>query len=409
MRAEAWVGGQPMSTICFYDQLNWTTHRLFGDWEAGFRVHAPARWRHSALRRGNEVVIKYGGKRTFLGDVGSWNRDTGEVYVRGRIRAGEGYLVDPTDDAATVVAAAIAATPPLNWTVDTTGFPAGALVAKTTAADPEPMYLLDYLEAIAAKSGTGQGVFTMGPDGRLRYVERPTVPSLQVWPAAVDLGEAGGPDRATAVRVKYIRVLAPVPAWQVGGAYAFHDQVVFSDHFWTALIASPTSQPGEDDTEWRDDGATSEAVQYVTKADDRFTPFREVLLDGTDLGPMLLAQAQTMADNALAKLLEPVFLNDIPGDPLLVADWQGGPINPLVRRADALTRVWGTSHPRLGKHHIDVLAGEVTVSDAESLHPTVFLKTDQKPITNLLELVRLITPPVERTLAPYKHGTIRNR
>lgn len=391
MRAEVWVGGRPLSTLCFYDQVTWTKKWPFGDWSAGFRVHARPRWRSSYLRRDTEVVIKYGAGRRFLGDIGSWDRETGEVSVRGRIRAGEGYLAS-SFDLITAINGAISGTPPLNWRVDEPSIPVGEVFG----ADHEPTYLLDLLAAATALGANNGAQFMMGPDGRLRFVERPTTPSWQVWPEAVDLGEAGGPDRATSVQLRFINSTAV--AWAAGGVFALGDVVTYAGTFWTALVSTPGSTPGSDDTEWADGGPLEAAADSVVAEDLTVTPYRQVQLDAVEYGAMVEASAQAMADAALAKLLEPVYLNDVPANPLLVATWGGEPINPLTVEAGTLGRVWGASHPRLGHPYVDLLAGEVTVSDAETPTPKTLIKGYQKPLTNLVEFISATAPRVTRNL-----------
>lgn len=379
---EVWLDGQPLSTVCGYSSLGWTTKWPFGDWECTFKAGLQSGWRHPAIEKEMEAEVRYGAGRLFFGNVGDVNRDTGEIYVRGRIRQGENYKAwaldqpgTPTYDPQDALDGALDATGPtlthavpIDWKADT-------LSSTGVGSGDQVMTLLELFE-LAMQDGSDK--FYMGPDGRLKQVPDPTVPTIQVWPKVADLSEALGPDRATRLYVQY---LTGPDEWDSSLSYSAGDLVFYADHKWVAVTPTVGTAPSSPD--WTDLGAFDPNAMVTVSS--TLTPYREENVDARSLGRLTLATATALADAALAAGLEPRYTTDIPLTPLTAANGDGQPINPVLVRAGDLCRVWGTAHPLLGQGFIDVIGGEVVVSDAETLAPTAVLKPYLKPARGYLE------------------------
>lgn len=444
---DVWVAGVPLSTVCSYGSLSWTTRFPYGDFEASWVLSVPPGWRHPAFTRGNEVRIMYGGLPLWLGDIGDTNWDTGEMHAEGRIRRAEDYLalhydavasgIVPTRNPRFAVDDAISpptamGRPAIEWSRDT------SIPDITLPSDNNETESLSILRLLDAASDRGYGTPHMGPDGTIRLLPDPMAAAytlaFQVWPKMVDVGEAGGPDRATRIRVTYL--LASGLSWRNGVSYTAGNEVLFKGDLWKRNGSGAGDVPSDTSTLWSkldvqpwDPDVTSADYNpgtyyvslnnsiyktvvvgstatlaappgaawtllgsYPTSAvveayDQNVLPYREATVDATELGDITAAEASDIADQALAEGLRPVFDTDITLTPLTAANGSGEPINPLVVRDGQVGRIWGATHPRLGQSFIDLIAGEVTVSDAETSTPTAVVKPYNKPARAYLEVL----------------------
>lgn len=426
------VDGKSLSSICYWEGLSWTSRWPYGDYEASCRISTQKNWRHSALKQGKPFRVMYGGKPLFRGVSGEHDFESGELRFEGLIRRGEDYLALHYDaDAAEIkttfdVAVAIdeAITPPtalgrvpIGWRrrdPSVTG-----IFRPDGNNNPTILDLLD--EAMKRGAGTPY----LGPDNRIALLPDPTAYDWMVHPNVVDLSEAGGETRATRIRVTYLA--ATGLSFLDNVDYPADSVVIYKGELWKRLGHGAGDIPGVSQM-WVSLGTPSEFEadatysigDYVTKSGsiyrssadgntghtppaagwwtlvgafpvpavvvvgDRLEPYREVSVDITELGDLPTAEATDIANKALAEGLAPVFTTDIPITPLVAKNRRGRPADPLLPHAGQLVRVWGAAHPHLGHGYIDVIAGEVTVSNAET-SPTAVIKPYLKPARGLVE------------------------
>lgn len=411
---DLWVGGYPLSTVCAYDSLSWTTRYPYGDYDLSFHVATGGGFRHPAFAQGNTAQPRLGGLPLFTGDMAEPDYDTGNMAATGVIRRGENYRAfywdttdlallptwDPdqaVDDAISPVLAS--GRTAIGWTRATMTIPS----LRTAADDIEPMQLLELLD-LATKRGYGTPYMAWGK--RLQMLTQPFTahgsspltpgaPKWHVHPNVVDLGELAGDDYATRIFLTYLDSGIAPPVYNPNGAtYTVGTKTTYDGHIWQAQVlissSTPDSAPsagyqiGGTDV-WKDLGEVNMTARVDTGA-STVRPYREVTLDVTNLGPMTSTEANAIAQQALAAGLEPVYSTDIPVTPLTVTDAGGQPCNPLLVRAGDLVRVWGAVHPRLGHQFVDIIAGEVTVSDAETSQPSAVIKPWQKPAITYSEV-----------------------
>lgn len=435
------VGGTPLSTLCSYRELSWTTRWPGGDFDASWTAQLQPGWRHRAFKRGARVEIRYGGLAVWLGYLSEFDRESGQMAAEGLIRRAEDYDALVWNGSASVptwklrdaVDEAIAPTSgsprvPIGWTRDTS-VPNGPLNYATSASD---VARLDDLMALARSKGLGTEY--IGPDGVLKFLADPTTVTWHVRPRVVEMSEAAGDGRATRIVVSYM--LASALSWVNSTSYSAGQIVTFNGNLWkrsgsgagdipeegsshwaqldvetwdpgvTAKTYGPgtyyallsntfyqmTIAPGPDvsvsapPTGWTTLGTLPTATEVAVQ-DTTITPYREARVDARGLGDLPLAEATAIANAALATALAPSFTTDIPATPLTVTSSQMLPCDPLLLRAGTLGRIWGASHPRLAQGFTDVIAGEVTISDAETDNPTALIKPWGKQAQDDIEVM----------------------
>lgn len=436
------VDGQPLSTIGAYGDLGWSSRWPGGCWEASWGLNVQKGWRHPKLRRGAAVRIMYGGLPAWTGELGAFDWDTGQATASGLYRRSEHYkalvwdgadMVRTWDLAAAVDDAisphSLSARTAIGWRRDT--FTTGSL--KTPGQEGEAvMWLVDLIDLAMAR---GHGTPYLGADGRLRMMTAPFtgpsgLPLWQVRPHVVDVGEAAGPGRATRLFVDYMVRTAIV--WDAGTTYAIGNLVWWADHVWKSTVGGNNNhEPVEGSPFWTALGTpepwsaqtTYDAGSFVTYSgslweatgapvagtappaagwtnrgqmpyedkisvqDADVTPYREESIDARALGPMSTAQATDVADQGLAEALAPAYTTDIEATPYTVTATHGAPINPLLLHAGMLGRINGAAHPRLGQPFIDVIAGEVIVSDALTSNPRAQIKPYGKTARGYIEVM----------------------
>lgn len=427
---QVFVDDVPLSTLCIYSGLSWTSRWPGGDYDASWTAQVPQGWRHRAFVRGARVEIRFGGMNTWAGCLSEFDRDTGQMACDGLIRRGEDYdaiVPDVTtgDPVATwSLSAAVdeAITPtafgrvPIGWTSDASVAAVPRLSGATQSTD---VLRLDELLALAR--ARGYGTEYLGSDGVLRLLPDPTTPTWFVRPTVVEISEAAGVQRATNIFVAYM--LASGLSWVAATSYSPGNIVTFNGDLWERVSSGAGDIPEEGSIHWAqlevepwDPSVTSKTfstgTHYTLKdgtfyrlivaagpdvtvsnpptgwtnlgtlptatslqaQDTTITPYREERVDALALGDLSFSDATAIAGQALATALAPSFTTDIPATPLTVTDAHMQPINPVLLRAGTLGRIWGASHPRLMQGFTDVIAGEVTVSDAESDNPTALIK-----------------------------------
>lgn len=409
---ELFVDGVPLSTQIGYDSLSWTTRWPGGDYDLTFHVGSQGKWRHPALAQGKAAQVRHDGLPRFSGDMAEPDWDGGQMAATGVIRRGENYRAyywdttelallptwDPdqaVDDAISPVLAS--GRTAIGWTRAAFSIP-----SLRTAVDDDTVLSLWDLLLLANKRGYGTPY--MGPDRVLRMLSQPFTahgsspltpgaPKWHVHPNVVDMGEMAGDDYASRIFLTYLDSAIAPPAWVLGHSYTVNTLVTYDGHIWKVLIlhtstealapSSGTQIAGSN--VWQDMGELNQTARTDVSA--AVTPYREITLDATNLGPMSSSDIAAIGNQALTAGLEPVYSTDIPVTPLTVTDAGGQPCNPLLVRAGDLVRVWGAAHPRLGHAFVDVIAGEVTVSDAETSNPTAVIKPWQKPALSYSEVM----------------------
>ena len=427
---QVFVGGKPLSTMCKAVGLGWTSRWPGGDYDATWTALVPAGWRRRELVRGAPVEIRFGGLNVWRGSLAQLDRDTGQMACDGLIRRAEDYdalvwdaalgeLVPTWSPAAAVDDAispnVLSGRVAIGWTRDAS-VPVGSLVGADTAAEG---MRLDELLALATSRGLGTPY--IGPDGVLRFLADPTTPTWLVHPAVVDIGEAAGDQRATRIFVEYLA--ATSLSWVDTTSYVAGDIVTYGGELYSRIGSGAGDVPGVSplwsqlEVESWDPTVTSKTYStgtyYVLRdsvfyqlvvptgpdvtvsdppspdwttlgsmpvpttlsvQDGTVTPYREDRVSALALGDLPTSEATDIANQALAVALRPTFTADIPATPFTVADARMMPLNPVLMRAGTLGRVWGAAHPRLNQPFVDVIAGEVTVSDAETDYPTAVIK-----------------------------------
>lgn len=430
------VNNVPLCSLLDYHSLTWTTRWPGGDYDASWTAVIPVGWRHRAFVRGARVEIRYGGLAVWLGTLAEFDRTSGQMAADGLIRRSEDYdaLVWDTTNAELVatwspreaVDDAISPNPlsgrtAIGWTRDTS-VTATNLMGATESTET---MRLDALLELATSRGYGTPV--IGPDGVLRFKADPTTVSWHVRPQVVDVGEAAGEERATRIYVDYMK--ASSISWLDTTSYTPGDIVTFNGDLWKRVTSGAGDIPEEGSIHWTqlevepwDPSVTSKTFPtgtYYTLKDGTFyrlvvaagpdvtvsappaapwtnlgnlptaemlivedttvTPYRENRVDALALGDLPTSEATAIANQALAAALAPSFTTDAPATPLTATNARMNPCDPVLVRAGTLVRVWGASHPRLNQPFIDFIAGEVTVSDAETDLPTAVIKPFNKP------------------------------
>lgn len=388
-----WVDGVPLRTICSFSDLSWTTRWPYGDWEASWRVHVPAGFRHRNIRQGVEVTIPFGGKSLWTGDLEKPDWSTGQMTAKGRIRQGENYralrwdsdllMFMPTWDVQVAITEARSGghgRPALNWKVGT--LPSGAL---SPERNTEPISILDLLDLARDH---GDGTPYMGPNGRLQLLADPTTVTWQVFPKVVDVGDSGGTDRATAIYMMYLPTDTATD-WDATLSYDAGQFVRHVDYRWEALESIPAggAEPGTDNAKWKRHQAIADVWSTEFPSDTRFTPYRELSVDARGLGELAVGESDVIAQRALDEHLAPAYTTDIQATPLTVTGPQLQPVAPILLRAGTLGRIHGANHPRLGSRRIDVIAGEVAVHNAETSRPTAVIKPYAKEPSSYMEVM----------------------
>ena len=427
---QVFVGGKPLSTMCKATGLGWTSRWPGGDYDATWTALVPAGWRRRELVRGAPVEIRFGGLNVWKGSLAEPDWSTGQMACDGLIRRAEDYdalawdstagdLV-PTWNPRTAVDDAInpnvlSNRVAIGWTRDSS-VPDTNLVGADVAAEA---MRLDALLQLATDRGYGTPF--IGPDGILRFLPDPTTPAWHVHPLVVDVGEAAGDQRATRIFVDYMAATAL--SWVDTTTYTAGNIVTYNGDLFSRIGSGAGDVPGVSslwsqlEVESWDPTVTSKTYStgtYYVLRDDVFyqlvvptgpdvtvsdppspdwttlgsmptpttltvrdgtvTPYREERVNALALGDLPTSEATDIADHALAVALAPSFTTDIPATPLTVTDARMQPVNPVLLHAGTLGRVWGAEHPRLSQPFIDVIAGEVTVSDAETDYPTAVIK-----------------------------------
>lgn len=441
---QVFVGGVPLSTLCIYSGLGWTSRWPGGDYDASWTAQVPQGWRHRAFVRGAKVEIRYGGLNLWRGSLSEFDRDTGEMACEGLIRRAEDYdalvwdatasKLVPTWKPTTAVDDAIAPNGlsgrvAIGWTRDSSVTSVN-LYGATESSDA---MRLDELLALARSRGFGTEY--LGSDGVLRLLADPTTLTWHVRPKVVELSEAAGEQRATHVFVDYMATSAL--SWVSTTSYTPGNIVTFNGDLWKRISSGAGDIPEEGSSHWTqldvepwDPDVTSKTFStgtYYTLKSNTFyrltvaagpdvtvaappavgwtilgvlptaatlrvqdatvTPYREERVDARGLGDLPTAVATNIANHALAVGLAPSFTTDIPATPLTVTDARMHPINPIVLRAGTLGRIWGASHPRLMQGFTDVIAGEVSISDAESENPIAIIKPFGKQAQSDIEVM----------------------
>jgi hypothetical protein len=444
---QVFVGGVPLSSLIGYRDLTWTTRFPGGDYDASWTALVPQGWRHRAFVRGAAVQIRYGGLAVWSGTLAQFDRDTGQMSADGSIRRSEDYealVWDGTagelvatwspetavDDA--ISPAVASGRVAIGWTRDSS-VPSANLIGATQSTDT---MRLDALLELATARGYGSPM--IGPDIVLRFVADPTTVSWHVRPKVVDVGEAAGDQRATRIYVDYME--ASSLSWVDTASYSSGDIVTFNGDLWKRVSSGAGDIPEEGSPHWSqlevepwDPDTTSKTYptgSYYTLQDGTFyqlvvgsgpdqtvsappaspwtnlgtlptaetlivedtsiTPYREERVNALALGDLPTSEATAIADQALAAALAPSFTTDIPATPLTATNAQMNPCDPVLVRAGTLVRVWGAAHPRLNQPFIDVIAGEVTVSDAETDQPTAVIKPFGKPAQSDEEVMEAV-------------------
>lgn len=440
------AGGYLLSAICRYSDLTYSFRRPYGCWEASLQVGVGARWRHPAFKRGNSFEIFCGGMRLWIGIMGDPDWETGTMTAKGLIRVGEDYRARVWDS----TAAALVATWNPRAAVDDVISPAGASgrpaigwrrdssvpnVNLRPSTDAEPMQLLDLLDLATDR---GYGTPYIGGDGRLRMLSDPTQVAWMAHPRVVNVGEAGGPERATRIFLTYMA--ASGLSWVDTTSYVAGNIVTFNGDLWERIGSGAGDIPEEGSSHWAqlevepwDPTVTSKTystgTHYTLKdgvfyklvvpagpdvtvaappggswttlgslptettldvADASVTPYREgEEIDARSLGDLPTSEATAIANQALGVALAPAYTSDIPATPLTLTDAAGWPSNPLaVRPEKGLVRILGAAHPHLGQPFIDVIMGEVIVSDAHTPRPTALIKVSGKEPRGTLEVLQ---------------------
>lgn len=378
--AEPFISGVPLSTICPFRDLTWTIRWPYGGFEAKCKIDVPVNFRHHALVTDADTEIKWGGGTMFLGDLAEPDWAAGELYFRGRIRQGEKYKAWEVTGSTTLVPAVN-----LETAIDlaVAGGPVDVSVANITSANgipartalqwkrttplfttnlwatppEEPAWLFPDMLDLASQRGAG--VPYMGPSGRLEFrtpkinpfSSGTTVPDWQIHPGTVELSEAGGDSRLTRVYVLFL------------------------------------------------DSTAAGAEKVTISEDTRFRPYREDYYDARNLDGITPAEAKTIADAILAEHLRPVYVSDIDLTPFTATTYHGAPCNPLLPRGGDVIRVNGATHPRLPGSFIDVTAGEVVVSAAETDRPTAVAKPENKPARSEDEIAEATIVGLRKALA----------
>lgn len=369
-----WVGGYPMSTICRYSQVSWVDRWPYGNIDARFHLHVPPRFRHHAIRADATVEMRWG-KTLWTGRLVSMDWSTGELAASGLIGQGSRYLglnrvlepgpglyyLRPSVNLEQAIDTAIAGGPagvmdnsdeitdrtPLGWKRTD---PLWAADMFDPGVPPEEFSkIFPDLVDLAAQRGAGTPY--MGADGRLRYLTPATTPSWLTQPATVDIDEAAGSDRLTSVIVIYL------------------------------------------------DSTDGNARKHKWVTDTRFVPHREEIHDAREAGPMTPTEAATIGEAILAEHLRPVYGSDVVLSPLTATTGTGGVCWPVVAHAGQVVRVQGASHPRLSGNHIDFIAGEITVSDAETTTPTAVAKPENKPPRTYAETTEATLTAIRKAAA----------
>lgn len=347
------IGGQWLSMICHWTDLNYSFRRPGGDWEATWKVHVPTGWRHWTLDDSvTDVEVMIGGRRAWLGDMFEVDWETGQCVAFGRHRQAANFLaldgdavaevVEPTGDldlAYDIATGAVADSevPDSHKLMQgVRGFTVG-----TVMHDVVNPVSIQALIDVAANSGHGTPL--MGPDGIQRFVSDTPGgrPKWHVHPDVVELGYADD-EYASSIIVHWISD-GTDPGYTAGAHYL---------NFYTDEVMH-----------------ARKPVEYP--------------VDVTSLGQINLAAASEIGGTILAKALIPGWTNDIPVTALTVVDNGGKPVDPWVFR-DAGVRAHGARHPKWPHPYVDVLAGEVNVNVAAR---TASLKPLGKKRRSIAEIV----------------------
>ena len=330
MLPEVVIGETWLKRIAYYDrrEVEWASRWPYGDFEASAKVTMPPGWSHPALRPGLEARIHRGG-RLWLGNLASFDRESGELRMVGRIQQANGYYaLDATGTTTSVpetaVDAAIAGDPGtrsrLSWArLDPFALdPATGLEVQVTsaAATDDLIKILDLLDAASLQIGKYPH---MGSGGVIEMRAQSTTPYWQVRPNTVELGFSDA-------------------------AYASTILVRFLDASAGGVRATATAED-----------AAAAAVSHVEHA-----------VDATGLGQITTAKATSIGNAILARALALQFTNSFELTPSTLMGMGGGTGDPTTLKATDVIRVHGARHPRWPLAWVDVVPGEVRCKEGSA-------------------------------------------
>lgn len=445
-RVKVRIAGKLVHTMIGCKDVDFAFRRPYGCWEASFQALIGDGWRHPDFVEGALFEVFYGGDRRWFGVLQEPNWATGEMTGMGMIRileryrarysAGDGTLLttwNPRTAIDDIISPNILSGRVAVPILRDNSVPDVDLAKRDPEA--EPMQLLDLLDLATAR---GYGAPSIAGDGVLRFLPDPTVRTWTVHPRVVDMGNTGGEDAATRVWVIYTYKTGL--AWDAGDAYAEGDVVWWGDALYRAADTVPPGyMPGTDESagiwdsagsldpwlaatsydegeyvtyngyiwEWTDETPDPGVVPdsgtnwtprgqipfkaEVEASNSTIGPYREAPeIDARDLGAMTMADAQALADAALAEALKPAYTSDIDVTPTTVTGRDGTPIVIVGHEAGELGRVNGVSDPRLGQPFIEPISAEYQVNGADSDYPTGLIKVVGKEARNYTEVIQAV-------------------
>lgn len=451
-RVKVRIGGHLVHTMVGCKDVAYSYRYPYGCWEASFQILVGDGWRHPAFVEGALFEVLYGGSRPWLGLLNGINWESGEMTGMGMIRILERYRarywdldVDeflPTWNPRTAIDAVISPNP-------LSGRPAAPIKRDNSVPDvdlakrepdAEPLQLLELLD-LATKRGYGAP--SIGGDGVLRFLPEPTVRTWSVHPRVIDIGNAGGEDTATRIFVIY--QFKTSLCWDETTTYPEGTVIWWDDQLWRKASAGGGGvKPVDGEGFWNPLGQASQwsaETQYEEGAfvisdgfdlgigdsvgnvwevtsgsplvgdpppaggwthrgqlpfdattdapDETVQPYREAPeVDARSLGPISTAEADEIAEAALAEALMPSYTSDIEVTPVTVTGQHGTPIVVLGHQAGELGRVNGVADPRLGQPFIDPVSAEYRVNGADSDYPTGLIKVEGKEARGYIEVMQ---------------------